>query len=74
MLDGFRKFLLAQLEQFLPRIEIGRLARLREILPRLALVLIGGIVRHTRPHFFDSLNCQLRHYLSPFKGALLAQG
>jgi hypothetical protein len=48
MLDGFFKFLLAQIEQFLPTIEIRRLARFSEIGARLALVLIGWTVCHWR--------------------------
>jgi hypothetical protein len=48
MLDRLCKFLLAQIEQFLPSIEIGRLPRFLKIPARLALVLIGWVVRHTR--------------------------
>jgi hypothetical protein len=48
MLDGFCKLPLAQIEQFLPSIEIGRFPRLLKIPARLALVLIGWVVRHMK--------------------------
>ena len=56
MLGGFCKLLLAQIEQFLPSIEIGCLPRFLKIPPRFALVLIGWVVRHTQlPTVFGAL-------------------
>jgi hypothetical protein len=68
MLDRFCKFLLAQMEQFLPSIEISRLARFFKVAARLALVLIGWVVRHTRPTQFSVLSL----YPSRFKASLRA--
>jgi len=48
MLGGLGKFLLAQIEKFLPSVEIGRLPRFLKVLARLALVLIGWLIRHMR--------------------------
>jgi len=56
MLDGFCKLPLAQIEQFLPSIEIGRFPRFLKIPARLALVLIGWVVRHMRLHTISVLS------------------